>query len=140
MRLMGLDYGDKTVGVAISDALGLTAQPLETIFRERKTKLRRTLSRIDELVAEYGVELIVLGYPLEADGTEGDRCRATREFAETLMRRTNLPVELEDERLTTVESDEILRDMGVAPEDRKSYIDKIAASVILRQYMENAAS
>ncbi len=135
MRLMGLDYGDKTVGVALSDALGITAQPYETITRERATKLRRTLSRIGEIAQENDVDRIILGYPLLEDGTEGERCEKTKEFADALTRRTGLTVVLEDERFTTSESDEILKEAGVDRKDRKTYIDKIAAALILEQYM-----
>ena len=118
MRIIGLDYGTKTVGVALSDELGITAQPLMTIERERATKLRQTLARIGEICEEYEVGLIVLGYPKNMNNTEGERAEATKSFKEDLERRTGLPVELVDERLSTVESERqdrgcVLRDEGL---------------------------
>lgn len=137
MRIMGLDYGSVTVGVAMSDELLLTAQGLETITRKQENKLRRTLARIGELAEEYQVDRIVLGYPKNMDNTEGDRCEKTREFAEMLERRTGFPVILWDERLTTVAAEQILMDGGVRREHRKEYVDKIAASLILQGYLDS---
>lgn len=136
MRILGLDYGTHTVGVAISDDLLLTAQGVETIFRKKAKALRATCHRIEELIAEYGVERIVLGYPMNMDGSAGFRCEETLEFKEMLERRTGLPIELEDERLTTVAAEDILIESGVRREDRKSVIDKIAACIILQQYLD----
>lgn len=137
MRVMGLDYGSKTVGVAISDDLLLTAQPRETIWRDRENKLRRTLARIEELVNEYGIRLIVVGLPLNMDDTAGERAEAAMAFRDKVERRTSLPVVMSDERLTTVEADEMLQKMEISPGQRKQYIDQIAASLILEEYMEN---
>ncbi len=134
MRIMGLDYGSKTVGVAISDPLMLTAQGVEIIRRERENKLRRTYSRIEELIKEYGVEKIVLGYPKNMNNTEGERCRQVQSFSEDLKRRTNLPVILWDERLTTVAADRSMDESGV--KDKKKYVDEIAAMFILQGYLE----
>ncbi|MCR5235561.1 MAG: Holliday junction resolvase RuvX [Lachnospiraceae bacterium] len=136
MRILGLDYGSKTVGVAVSDPLLLTAQGLEIIRREHENKLRKTCARIEEICREYGVEKIVLGYPRNMDDTEGFRCEKTREFKEVLERRTGLPVILEDERLTTVEADEIMKESGIRRENRKDYVDEIAAMIILQGYLE----
>lgn len=143
MRVLGLDYGTKTVGVAVSDPLGLTAQPLETIERKSANKLRQTLARIEAVIAAYNeqgeqerVEHIVLGYPKNMSGTEGARCEATQKFKEDLERRTGLRVVLWDERLTTVEAERILIDSGVRRCDRKTYIDKMAAAVILQNYLD----
>ncbi len=136
-RLLGLDYGSKTVGVAVSDPLFLTSQPVETITRERETKLRRTLSRIEELVREYGVATIVCGLPRNMDGTEGERCEKTREFADQLQKRLKLPLVFVDERLTTMEAAEILTDSGVAAKDQKKHIDAVAAALILEDYMHS---
>ena len=135
MRVMGLDYGAKTVGVAISDELLMTAQPKETITRDRESKLRKTLVRIEELVSEYDVGLIVVGLPLNMDDSEGERALAARAFGDQVSRRTALPVVMYDERLTTVEADEMLQRMEIPREHRKQYIDQIAASVILQDYM-----
>lgn len=136
MRVMGLDYGDKTVGVAISDELLITAQPIETVERERTNKLRKTYQRIETLIAEYEVEKIVLGRPLNMNGTEGDRVELTEAFAEELSRRTGLEIIWMDERLTTVEANRILEETGVAHSARKEHIDKMAAAIILQTYLD----
>ncbi|HIT60108.1 MAG TPA: Holliday junction resolvase RuvX [Candidatus Fimousia stercorigallinarum] len=136
MRLIGLDYGTKTVGVAVSDELGITAQPLETITRTSSKKLRKTLARIESLIKEYDVEKIVLGNPKNMNNTEGDRSVQTEAFKEQLERRTGLPVVLWDERLTTAESERILISGGVRRENRKAVIDQLAASIILQSYMD----
>lgn len=137
MRVIGLDFGSKTVGVAVSDALGITAQGVEIIRRESPKKLRRTLARIEELIAEYEVTEIVLGYPKNMNNTEGDRCEKTVEFKEMLERRTNLPVTLWDERLTTVSADRAMIEGGIRREERKQYVDKIAAVFILQGYLDS---
>ena len=137
MRVMGLDYGSKTVGVALSDELLMTAQPKETIWRDREGKIRKTLVRIEELILEYDVRLIVLGLPLNMDDSIGERAEAALDFKERLERRTSVPVVMSDERLTTVEADEMLSRMETPPQHRKQYLDQIAASVILQEYMEN---
>ena len=124
MRILGLDYGSKTVGVALSDATCLIAQPLETIERKQENKLRQTYARIEALVVEHDVDKIVLGLPKMMNNTEGPRVQATREFAENLERRTGLPIIFEDERLTTVEANRILEETGVCVSGRKEHIDK----------------
>ena len=134
-RVLGLDYGSKTVGVAVSDPLMLGATPLEIIRREKENHLRRTYTRISQLIAEYEVGEIVLGLPLNMDGSEGERAAAVRLFKEGLEKRCSLPVHLQDERLTTVEADEILEFNGIREKDRKKYIDRIAAQVILEDWM-----
>jgi len=136
MILMGLDYGSKTVGVAFSDALYLTAQPAETITRDSESKLRRTLARIEVLAKERGAGRIVLGRPLNMDGTAGERVEKCEAFRAMLERRTGLPVDWQDERLTTVEADDILSESGVRREDRKKMIDQVAACLILKEYMD----
>ncbi|SNU07128.1 putative holliday junction resolvase [Lachnospiraceae bacterium] len=137
MRIMALDYGDKTVGVAITDELGLTAQPITTITREKINKLRKTYQAIEGLIDEYSVEKIVVGMPFNMDYTEGERTEKTRGFIEELKRRTGLEIIEVDERLTTVAADEILEEMEVPVSERKQYIDKIAASIILESYLNN---
>lgn len=136
MRIMGLDYGSVTVGVAVSDALCLTAQPLEVIKRKSETKLRQTLARIDEIVEEYEVGLIVLGYPKNMNNSVGERGEKTEEFREKLKSRTGLDVILWDERLTTVSAMQVLMEGGVRREKRKTYVDKIAAVFILQGYLD----
>lgn len=135
-RIMGLDYGSKTIGVAISDALGLTAQPLETIERSGENKLRRSLARIVEIVREKDIKKIVVGLPINMDGRSGERAALTLEFVEKLKLRVDIPIVMQDERLTTVEADEILDESGVKRQDRKQFIDQIAAGIILKEYME----
>lgn len=137
MRIMGLDFGSKTVGVALSDSLLITAQGLEIISRKKENKLRRTLARIEELIEEYEVTEIVLGLPKNMNGTEGERVVLTREFAEKLERRTGLPVIFWDERLTTVAADKAMIEAGIRRERRKDYVDKIAASLILQGYLDS---
>jgi putative Holliday junction resolvase len=136
MRILGLDYGTKTVGVAVSDDLLLTAQGVEIIRRKSQAKLRQTLARIEELVAQYAVERIVLGYPKNMNNTEGERCEQTKEFQEMLTRRTGLEVVLWDERLTTVAADMSMMEMGIRREHRKEYVDEIAAIFILQGYLD----
>lgn len=135
-RVLGLDYGTKTVGVAVSDELYLTAQGLETITRKDENKLRKTLARIEELVRVYGVSEIVLGYPKNMDNSVGMRGKATEEFRDRLEKRCGLPVILWDERLTTMESERILMEGGIRRENRKSRIDWMAATLILQSYMD----
>ncbi len=136
MRILGLDFGSKTVGAAVSDELLLTAQGLETIRRKSPDKLRRTLARIQEIVTEYQVERIVLGFPKNMNNTEGERCDKTKEFKEMLERRTGLPVVLWDERLTTVSADKHMMETGIRREDRRKYVDEIAAVFILQGYLD----
>ena len=132
---MALDYGSKTVGVAVSDELGLTTLPLETIKREKENKLRKTLARIEEIIKEKSISLIVLGKPLNMDDSEGERVEKSLAFKEALEKRTGLEVLWQDERLSSVEAEEILADSGIKKEDMKRYIDSVAASVILREFM-----
>lgn len=136
MRIMGLDYGTKTVGVALSDALLITAQPVETIERKSANKLRQTFARIEQLIDENEVSLIVVGYPKNMNNTTGERAEATEKFREDLMRRTGLSVVLWDERLTTVEAERILMESNVRRENRKEVIDKMAAAIILQSYLD----
>ena len=137
MRILGLDYGSKTVGVAVSDPLGLTAQRLDTIWRKQENKLRQTLARINELVDEYQAEQIVLGYPKNMNNTVGERAEKALEFKEMLEKRTGLPVIMWDERLTTVEADRTLMEAGVRRENRKQYLDGLAAVFILQGYLDS---
>ncbi len=136
MRVMGLDFGSKTVGVAVSDPLLVTAQGVETVFRKSPDKLRQTLARIQELAAEYEVDRIVLGYPKHMNNTEGERCEKTKEFARMLEQRTGLAVDLWDERLTTAAAGQVMMQSGVRRQERKAYVDKIAACLILQGYLD----
>lgn len=136
MRILGLDYGSVTVGVAISDELLLTAQPLMTIKREQENKLRRTLAKIEEITAQYSVDRIVLGFPKNMDDTLGERCEKTLVFKQMLERRIGLPVVLWDERLTTWAADQDLEFLGIKKQDRKKVIDQAAAMYILQGYLD----
>ncbi|MBE5883587.1 MAG: Holliday junction resolvase RuvX [Lachnospiraceae bacterium] len=136
MRIMGLDFGSKTVGVAVSDSLLLTAQGVEIIRRKEENKLRQTLARIEALIVEYEVEEIVLGLPKNMNATEGARVELTMEFKEKLERRTGLPVVTWDERLTTVAADKAMMEAGIRRENRKEYVDMIAATFILQGYLD----
>lgn len=136
MRIMGLDFGSKTVGVAVSDPLLLTAQGVEIIRRKEENKLRQTLARIEELIVEYEVEKIVLGLPKNMNASEGVRVELTEEFKEKLERRTGLSVVFWDERLTTVAADKAMMEAGIRRENRKDYVDMIAASLILQGYLD----
>ena len=140
MRIMGLDYGSKTIGVAVSVPMGLTAQGIETITREEENKLRKSLRRIEELVEQYQVEEIVLGFPKNMNNTIGERAEKSLQLKETLERRLGLPVIMWDERLTTVEADRTLIEAGVRRENRKKYVDMIAAVFILQGYLDAKAN
>ena len=136
-RILSLDYGSKTVGVAVSDPLNMSASPVETIKRERPGALRPTVRRVAELVLEYDIGLIVIGYPLMLSGDVSDRCRATDEFIALIEKRCDVPIMRIDERLTTREADEMLSERGVPKKDRKSVIDQVAAGLILQDYLDN---
>ncbi len=136
MRIMGLDYGSVTVGVAISDELLLTAQGIEVIRRKQENKLRQTLARIEELIREYQVTKIVLGYPKNMNNTIGDRALKSEEFADSLRRRTGLEVILWDERLTTVAAHQVLNEGGLDYRKKAEVVDKIAAVLILQGYLD----
>lgn len=141
-RIMGLDFGAKTVGVALTDPMRLIVSPCETITRDKENKIRPTLRRLLELASENEVDFVVLGHPLNMDDTVGERALKTEEFRGLLERRLmeldrDIPVILWDERLSTAEADEILEESGVQKADRKRYIDKIAAALILEDYLKN---
>lgn len=139
MRIIGLDYGTKTVGVAMSDALGITAQAVETIERKQENKLRQTLARIETLAKENGVEKFVLGLPKHMNNDIGERAEKAIEFGEMLKRRTGLEVIMWDERLSTVSAERTLMESGVRRENRKQYVDQIAAVFILQGYLDSVA-
>ena len=136
-RILGLDYGSRTVGVAVSDPLGLTAQSVEIIRRKSENKLRQTLARIEELIAEYQAELLVLGFPKHMNNDIGDRAVKSLEFQEILKRRTGLDVVMWDERLTTVEAHRVMREAGIRGTEKKQYVDSLAAVFILQGYLDS---
>lgn len=135
-RIMGLDYGSVTVGVAISDALLLTAQGVEVIRRKQENKLRQTMARIEELVREYQVDKIVLGYPKHLNNTIGERALKSEDFGEKLRQRTGLEVVLWDERLTTVAAHQVLSQTRMDYEEKAKVVDKLAAVLILQGYLD----
>ena len=139
MRILGLDYGTKTVGVAVSDPLMLTAQGVEIIRRKEENKLRQTLARIEELVEEYDISIIVLGLPKHMNNSEAFRVESTMQFKEKLERRLRLEVVMCDERLTTVAADRTMMEAGVRRENRKEYVDMLAAQFILQGYLDSLA-
>ncbi len=136
MRIIGLDFGEKTVGVALSDEMGLTAQPYTTVHRERRDKLRQTYAKLESIMEEMEVGLIVVGLPKGLDNIEGEMCERARNFGDNLSRRTGVDVVYVDERLTTRAADDVLKTGDVKKKDRKQYVDKIAASLILKTYLE----
>ena len=134
-----MDFGSKTVGVAIRDPLLITAQGIEIIRRKDENKLRQTLARIEELIVEYEVSKIVLGFPKNMNDTLGERAALSLEFQDKLERRTGLPVVMWDERLTTVAADKAMMEAGIRREHRKEHVDKIAAIFILQGYLDYLA-
>lgn len=137
MRIMGLDYGSVTVGVAISDALLMTAQGIEVIRRKEENKLRQTYARIEQLIEEYEVEKIVVGYPKNMNNTIGERAMKSEEFAKNLERRTGLPMVLFDERLSTVSAHNAMIEGNMRREKRAKIVDKVAAVFILQTYLDS---
>ena len=138
LRILGLDYGDKTVGVAVSDPFGWTAQGVEIIKRNSPVEYKQSLGRIEELIKEYGVEKIVLGFPKHLNGIEGARCEKTTAYKERLEKRfPKIPVVLWDERLSTVAADRYMMSAEMDHFERKSRIDKMAAVFILQGYLDS---
>ena len=138
MRILGLDYGDKTVGVAVSDPFGWTAQGLEIIKRNSENEYKQSLGRLAEIIKEYEVDTIVLGYPLNLDGSVSERCKKTEAYKERMERRfTGIPVVLWDERLSTVAAANFLMEAGLNNGQRKGVIDKMAAVYILQGYLNS---
>ena len=133
MRVMGLDVGTKTIGVAVSDELGLTAQGVTTVRRKNK---REDVAALQALIAEHEVGKVVVGLPLNMDSTEGARAQACRAFGEQLATATALPITYQDERLTTVAAERVLLDGGLSREKRKTVIDQVAASLILQGWLD----
>ena len=138
MKYLGLDYGSKTVGVAITDATGTVVRELEIIRRQKENALRRTCARIEEIISSENAGMIVLGLPLNMDGTEGERAKKARIFGDMIARRTGLPVRYQDERLSTVEAYGIMDDENIRNlKDRKAHVDSVAAAVILGDFLNS---
>ncbi len=132
-RILGLDLGEKTIGVAVSDPLGLTAQALKTI---RRGKIERDLKELSELIEELNVSEIVIGLPMNMNHTEGPMAEKAREFGKLLEETFQLPIVFQDERLSSVSAEQVLIEGNIRRENRKYYIDKIAASLILQTYLD----
>ncbi|MDQ1278311.1 MAG: putative pre6S rRNA nuclease [Thermodesulfobacteriota bacterium] len=132
MRIMGLDYGEKRIGVAVSDEMGLISQPVAVVVRQNRKK---DLESITALVRKYRPEKIVIGYPVRLDGAEGIQCQKVNRFAATLASHLKLPVIRWDETFSTKEAEEILRHSHMKREKRKEVVDKLAASIILQDYL-----
>lgn len=131
---MGIDYGDKRIGIALSDALCIISSPYEVYQNKGEAD---ALSHIEKLIKEYNVDTVAMGLPLNMDGTEGERAKIHRQFGEKLANQTKVKVVYVDERLTSAEAEEILISSGVRREKRKEIIDKISAQIILQTYMNN---
>ncbi|HUV03736.1 MAG TPA: Holliday junction resolvase RuvX [Armatimonadota bacterium] len=138
MRIMGLDVGDKTIGVAVSDELGITANPVTVI--QRTASLKKDIGEVRRIAEAGGVERIVVGMPLMLDGTMGIQAEKVAGFVEALRRRVRIPVDVWDERLTTVEVERVLVEMDQSRAKRRKVIDKLAAAVILKSYLDRQSA
>ena len=136
MRVMACDYGSKTIGIAVSDPFGWTAQGVEIIRRQEEEVLNASIGRIKELIAEYGVEKIVVGLPKNMNNTSGERVEKTLEFIEKLKKQISLPVVTWDERLSTVGAERVLLEADLSRAKRKKVIDKMAAAYFLQGYLD----
>ncbi len=139
MRVIAIDYGAKSIGVAISDELQLTVRPLTTIRRAKK-KYSQVIDLICSLAGENEVGALVVGMPLNMDGTRGEAAERVDRFVADLQNRLSIPVVTVDERLTSVEADRILREMGMNERERRSRSDEYAAVIILRDYLNDKAN
>lgn len=136
MRVLGLDFGEKTIGIAISDPFGWTAQGLEVINRKEENNLKKSISRIEEIIKQYGVEIIVLGYPKNMNNSLGERAEKTELFKKKLESKLNIPIILWDERLSTIGAERSLLEADLSRKKRKKVIDKMAAVFILQGYLD----
>jgi putative Holliday junction resolvase len=132
MRILGLDYGDRRIGIAVSDELGITARGLATIVRRG---IKRDLDELERMIGACGAEKIVIGFPVRLDGTAGIQCEKVDRFIRALEKRFTLPVERWDESLSTWEAEEILSEALVNRKKRKAVVDRLAASIILQDYL-----
>jgi len=132
MKILGLDYGDRRIGVSVSDELGITARGLATIVRKG---LKRDLEELERLVRACGAEKIVIGFPVRLDGTAGIQCEKVDRFIRSLEKKFTLPIVRWDESLSTWEAEEILREASVTGKKRKETVDRLAAAIILQSYL-----
>lgn len=133
MRVLGLDYGDRRIGVAICDELGMTARGLATVIRKNRDA---DLAAIAGLVERFGVDKIIIGYPLRLDGSEGIQCDKVNRFARRLEARLSMPVIRWDETFSTQEAEELLRETGMRREKKRATVDRVAACIILQGYLD----
>ncbi len=133
MRVLGLDVGDRRIGVALSDSLGLTAQPLTVLNRQDAA---RDVEAVRALVERHEVERVVVGLPLTLRGAQGPQAKKVASFADILRRRLSVPVQFVDERLTSVQGERALMAMGSSRRKRKQVIDQVAAQLILQQFLD----
>ncbi len=136
-RILAIDFGLKRMGLAVSDALGITAQGLPTLER---TRLEEDLRHIQKLAEEYATERVILGHPLGKGGNETSMSHHVHDFAEKLRRRLSCPVELRDERLTSLEANRMLRESGLGIEKRRRAADRVAATLLLQSYLDYRAN
>lgn len=136
MRVLGLDYGSRRIGVAVCDELGITAQGVGTVVRKNR---EADLAAIAVFIERFGVERIVVGYPVRLDGSEGIQCEKVNRFIRRLQTRFTLPVIRRDETLSTKEAEELLRETGVRREKKRGIVDRLAASIILQGYLDALA-
>lgn len=139
MRILGLDFGQKTIGVAVSDPFGWTAQGLEIIRRHQETNLKDSIARLDKLIQEYSIEKIILGYPKNMNNTIGERAEKTVAFKKKLEKTFNLPVILWDERLSSVGAERTLLEADISRKKRKDVLDKMAAVFILQGFLDSCS-
>jgi len=137
LRVMGMDYGEKTIGIAISDPFGWTAQGVEIIRRKEENNLKSSVERIRDLIKEYNVEKIILGFPKNMNNTLGPRAEKTLEFMKKLEKEFSLPIVLWDERLSTKAAENILLEADLSRNKRKKVIDKMAAVYILQGFLDS---
>ncbi len=140
MRILALDYGDKTIGLALSDEAGLIAQPLFTVERNNPIDVSESLAKICDVLEEKSVEKIVLGMPVNMDGSDGERVKKTKWFAKKLAKKTDLEIVFWDERLSTFSASRALDEGGVKRSEQKQYLDKLAAAIILQNYLDFEAN
>lgn len=133
MKILGIDYGSRRIGLAISDELGITARPLSVIARKN---IERDLDVLESVIRENAVEQIVIGLPLRLDGTKGIQCEKVERFAEQLKSRIAIPLIFRDEALSTWEADELMISAGMKSRKRKKIVDKVAAAVILQGHLD----
>jgi len=140
VRILGLDFGEKTIGVAVSDPFGWTAQGIEIIRRKDENNLKACISRIGEIITEYSVEKIVMGYPKNMNNTISERCEKTEAFKARLEKTFKIQVILWDERLSTIAAERGLLEADISRKKRKQVIDKMAAVFILQGYLDKLAN